>query len=97
MLAVIGRDATMKTKASVCQLPVDKLEVGLAGVSFPFRMVYGAEDVYGDLIELPRERLAKAKAKAKVEVEFEVWQGVGHLTWIDDPSRFQQSLQSFFG
>ncbi len=93
MLAGIGRDATMKTKASVCQLPVDKLEVGLAGVSFPFRMVYGAEDVYGDLIELPRERLAKAK----VEVEFEVWQGVGHLTWIDDPSRFQQSLQSFFG
>ena len=89
MLAGIGRDATMKTKASVCQLPEDKLEVGLASVSYPFRMVYGARDIYGDLIEGTRKRLPR--------VEFEVWQEVGHLPWIDDPIRFQRSLQSFFG
>ena len=53
-------------------------------------MVYGGLDIYGDLIEVPRKRLAE------VEVEFEVWQGVGHLPWIDDPVRLQHSLRDFF-
>ena len=56
-------------------------------------------EVEADLLGSTNELLAKAtdprKRLAEVEVEFEVWQGVGHLPWIDDPVRLQHSLRDF--
>ena len=84
----VGRRTTFATKASAGQLPAGCIEQVLAEVEFPIQLIYGADDIYGELVAGPRKRLPRAT--------FEVWPGVGHLPWLDDPERFRASLLGFF-
>ena len=88
VLAGVGRKTTFATKASAGQLPAGCIEQVLAEVEFPIQLIYGADDIYGELVAGPRKRLPRAT--------FEVWPSVGHLPWLDDPERFRASLLGFF-
>jgi len=88
VLAGVGRKTTFVTKRSACTLPSGCIEEALANATFPILMTYGSDDIYGDLMTGPRDRVPNAT--------FEVWQGVSHLPWLDDPERFESSLRAFF-
>ena len=61
---------------------------GQVTAAFPIRVIYGEDDIYGDRVEQPRARFSEA--------EFEIWEGVGHLAWIEQPERFSNNLRTFF-
>jgi len=88
MLSGAGRKTTFATKASAGKLPAGCIEKVLARVEFPILLMYGADDIYGELVAGPRKRLPNAT--------FEVWPNVSHLPWLDDPERFETSLLEFF-
>lgn len=88
ILAGAGRRTTFATKASAGKLPAGCIEKVLAHVEFPILQTYGADDIYGELVAGPRDRLPNAT--------FQVWPDVSHLPWLDAPERFETSLQEFF-
>ena len=88
VLAGIGQRTVFRTKADVARLPNDTLDRVLPTAAFPIRVIYGENDIYGDRVEQPRARLPRA--------EFEIWEGAGHLAWIEQPERFAGALRTFF-
>ena len=88
VLAGIGQRTVFRTKSDVARLPDDTLDRVLPTAAFPIRVIYGENDIYGDRVEQPRARLSHA--------EFEIWEGTGHLAWIEQPERFGGALRTFF-
>lgn len=88
LLEGIGRQTTFATRASAVSLPTDHLDSVLPQATFPFFVVFGENDIYGEHTQLVVDRYPNAT------VEF--WPGCGHLAWLDDPARFESQLTSFY-
>ena len=89
LLEGIGRQTTFATRASAVSLPTDYLDSVLPQATFPFFVMFGENDIYGEHTQLVVERYPNAR------VEF--WPACGHLAWLDAPARFENQLTSFFG
>ena len=88
VLEGIGRQATFATRASAVSLPSDMLDSVLPTATFPFFVMFGENDIYGEHTRLVVERYPNAT------VEF--WPACGHLAWLDAPARFENQLESFY-
>ncbi len=89
LLEGIGRQTTFETRASAVSLPTDFLDTALPQAAFPFYVMFGENDIYGEHTQLVVDRYPNAT------VEF--WPACGHLAWLDAPARFENQLTSFFG
>ncbi len=88
VLEGVGRQTTFATRASAVALPTDFLDSVLPQATFPFLVMFGDNDIYGQHTQLVVERYPNAT------VEF--WPECGHLAWLDAPARFESQLQSFY-
>ena len=88
VLAGVGREATYRTRASIMALPDDTLIRVLPSGRIPTYFVYGERDIYGGHVDRVRARNPRAR--------FEIWNGTGHLAWLDDAPRFRATLREFF-
>jgi len=88
LLEGIGRQTTFATRASAVALPTDFLDTVLPQGTFPFFVMFGENDIYGDHTQLVVDRYPNAT------VEF--WPACGHLLWLDAPARFENQLTSFY-
>jgi proline iminopeptidase len=84
----IGQRATFATRAAAIRLPADHLDGVLPEAVFPFAIVFGQDDIYGEHTRVVTERYPNAR------VEF--WEDCGHLAWIDAPDRFTRQLNEFY-
>jgi proline iminopeptidase len=89
LLGGIGRQTTFATRASAVSLPTGFLDTVLPKATFPFFVMFGENDIYGEHTQLVVDRYPNAT------VEF--WPACGHLAWLDAPARFENQLTSFFG
>jgi len=88
LLEGIGRQTTFATRASAVAPPTDFLDTVLPQGTFPFFVMFGENDIYGDHTQLVVDRYPNAT------VEF--WPACGHLLWLDAPARFENQLTSFY-
>lgn len=88
LLDGIGQKATFATRASAVSLPTDFLDSVLPQATFPFYVMYGENDIYGNHTQLVVKRYPNATV--------ELWPDCGHLPWLDAPARFENQLKSFF-
>lgn len=88
LLEGIGQQTTFATRASAASLPTDVLDSVLPQATFPFFVMFGDNDIYGEHTQLVVERYPNAT------VEF--WPECGHLPWLDVPARFENQLRSFY-
>ena len=84
----IGQRTTFATRAAAVSLPTDFLDSVLPKATFPFFVMFGENDIYGEHTQLVGDRYPNAT------VEF--WQECGHLPWLDAPARFENKLKSFY-
>lgn len=61
----------------------------LARISTPCLVIVGTDDPVGD------ETVGRDLARALPDASVEIWDGAGHLPWLDDPSRMAASIESF--
>lgn len=88
VLEGIGQQTTFATRAAAVSLPTDFLDSVLPQAAFPFFVMFGENDIYGEHTQLVVERYPNAT------VEF--WPECGHLPWLDAPARFEGQLKSFY-
>lgn len=88
VLEGIGQQTTFATRAAAVSLPRDYLDTVLPQATFPFLVMFGENDIYGEYTQLIVKRYPNAT------VEF--WSGCGHLLWLDAPARFEDQLESFY-
>ena len=88
VLEGIGQQTTFATRAAAVSLPTDYLDRVLPQATFPFLVIFGENDIYGEHTQLVVKRYPNAT------VEF--WPNCGHLLWLDAPARFEDTLKSFY-
>ena len=88
LLEGIGQQTTFATRASVVSLPTDHLDSVLPQARFPFFVMFGENDIYGEHTQLVVDRYPNATV--------ELWPACGHLPWLDAPARFENQLTSFY-
>ena len=88
VLEGIGQQTTFATRAAAVSLPTDFLDSVLPQAAFPFFVMFGENDIYGEHTQLVVKRYPNAT------VEF--WPECGHLPWLDAPARFENQLKSFY-
>lgn len=69
----------------------ESLELGadeLAGITVPVHVLVGTDDPVGGV------GVADGLAGLLPQATVEVWEGAGHLPWLDDPGRFAKSVAS---
>ena len=88
VLEGIGQQTTFATRASAVSLRTDFLDSVLPQATFPFFVMFGENDIYGEHTQLVGKRYPNAT------VEF--WPECGHLPWLDAPARFENQLKSFY-
>ena len=88
LLEGIGQQTTFATRASVVSLPTDHLDSVLPQATFPFFVMFGKNDIYGEHTQLVVDRYPNATV--------ELWPACGHLPWLDAPARFENQLTSFY-
>lgn len=84
----IGQRTTFATRASAMSLPTDFLDSVLPQATFPFFVMFGENDIYGEHTQLVVKRYPNATV--------ELWPECGHLPWLDAPARFENQLKSFY-
>lgn len=89
VLEGIGQQTTFATRAAAVSLPAEYLDGVLPRATFPFFVMFGDDDIYGQHTQLVVKRYPNAT------VEF--WPECGHLAWLDAPARFEAQLASFYG
>lgn len=89
VLEGVGQKTTFATRAAAVSLPTDYLDRILPQATFPFLVIFGENDIYGDHTQLVVNRYPNATT--------EFWTGCGHLLWLDAPARFEDALKSFYG
>jgi proline iminopeptidase len=88
LLDGIGQQTTFATRAAAVALPTDFLDSVLPQAMFPFYVMFGENDIYGNHTQLVVKRYPNATV--------ELWPDCGHLPWLDAPARFENQLKSFF-
>ncbi len=88
LLEGIGQKTTFATRAAAVSLPTDFLDSVLPQATFPFFVMFGENDIYGQHTQLVVKRYPNATV--------ETWPDCGHLPWLDAPTRFENQLKSFY-